>query len=441
MEKRLNPTLTLSFCCNVLSHQRFHPKLPGLARLRQSFKALQHRNYRLYFVGQGISIVGTWMTQIAAIWLTYHLTNSPFLLGIVGFVGQSPSIVLAPVAGYLGDRWNRRHILLVTQSLALIRSLALAILAFTNHLDVGHLIVLSFIQGVLTAIDLPTRQAFVSEIVETKADLGSAIALNSSLVSGARLLAPAIAGLLLSSVGAGMCFLLDAISYGAVITALVAMKLQSRSRQCPQERHPPWHEISIGFSYTLHSQPIRTVLLLLAFTTFLGTPFIALGPVFADDVLGGNSDIFGFLMTASAIGALIGALYLSSRPDKRGIEKLIVVSPVGLGLGLLLFSQSRTLSFSLLLIACIGLMLVIQSASSNTFIQTIVEDRKRGRVMGFYTLTSEAGIPLGNLFAGILASQIGVQTTLAIEGTLCILIAVVFRKYLPHLRAAIAAAG
>lgn len=416
---------------------RMQLKFP--TRLRQSLRALYSRNYRLFFIGQGLSLVGSWMTQIASIWLVYDLTHSTLLLGIVAVITQSPSFTLAPMAGFLADRWNRHHILLGTQSLAMIRSLALAALTLTHHIHIWHLVALGLVQGMIMALDMPTRQAFLPEMVNNKEDLSNAIALNSSLVSSARLMGPAIAGLLIAMAGAGVCFLVDGISYIAVIAALLAMKITPKVNHSRSTKSP-WQDMKAGFRYALHSLPIRSVLLLLALVNFMGTPFVALGPAFARDVLHGGSDTFGLLMTTSAIGALAGAIYLGSRTGIVGLEKLLMIAPIALGIGLIVFSQSHILWFSLAIIMLLGCLLVIQNAASNTIVQAIVDDEKRGRVMGLYIITTEAMIPFGNLFAGGLATQIGMLNTLLVEGSFCLLGSYLFLRVMPKLRQSLVAA-
>ncbi|MGL4622807.1 MFS transporter [Chroococcidiopsis sp.] len=395
-----------------------------IIKLPSSLRAFKSRNYRLFFIGQGLSLIGTWMTQIATIWLVYQLTNSALLLGVIGFVSQAPSLILAPFTGFLADRWNRHRLLIVTQALAMLRSLVLAILTLTGQVNIWHLLILSIIQSLINSFDMPIRQAFVPEMVGIKADLDNAIALNSSLTSSARLLGPAIAGLLIAAAGAGACFLIDSISYVAIIAALLAMKVTPG--QTIAETTSPWQELQAGFTYVFSSLPIRSVLLLLVLVSFLGMPYISLGPIFAKEVLQGGSDTFGFLMTTAGIGALLGAVYLSFRNSVRGLEKLVFLLPTVLGIGIITFSLSPILWLSLLLIFFIGFVLAILNAGSNTILQMLVEDNKRGRVMSLYTMASTGMLPLGNLFAGGLASQIGVQNALIINGIFCITISLVF---------------
>ena len=400
-------------------------------KIGRLFPALKSRNYQLYFGGQGLSLIGTWMTQVATIWLVYHLTKSALMLGIVGFLGQVPSFILAPFGGVLVDRFNRHRILVVTQILAMIQSLALAALSLTGIINIWHIIFLSIFQGLINAFDAPSRQALVPELVESKQDLTSAITLNSTLVNGARLIGPAIAGLLIATVGTGMCFLIDGISYIAVIAALLAMKLKPRKMV---QTGNPLQRLKEGFTYAFGFPPIRSILLLLALFSFMGMPYTILLPIFATNILHGDSQILGFLMAASAVGALIGAGYLSSQQRIDGLWKVIAFSPAILGIGLIIFSLSRVFWLSLLIMLPIGFGAIMQIASTNTVLQTIVEDNKRGRVMSMYTMAFIGMVPFGNLLAGALASRIGAPNTLIIGGSFCILGSLLFAKELPVLR-------
>ena len=400
-------------------------------KIGRLFPALKSRNYQLYFGGQGLSLIGTWMTQVATIWLVYHLTKSALMLGIVGFLGQVPSFILAPFGGVLVDRFNRHRILVITQILAMIQSLALAALSLTGIINIWHIIFLSIFQGLINAFDAPSRQALVPELVESKQDLTSAITLNSTLVNGARLIGPAIAGLLIATVGTGICFLIDGISYIAVIAALLAMKLKPRKMV---QTGNPLQRLKEGFTYAFGFPPIRSILLLLALFSFVGMPYTILLPIFATNILHGGSQILGFLMAASAVGALIGAGYLSSQQSIDGLWKVIAFSPAILGIGLIIFSLSRVFWLSLLIMLPIGFGAIMQIASTNTVLQTIVEDNKRGRVMSMYTMAFIGMVPFGNLLAGALASRIGAPNTLIIGGSFCILGSLLFAKELPVLR-------
>jgi len=397
-----------------------------------SLPALRSRNYKLFFGGQGLSLIGTWMTQVATIWLVYNLTKSAWLLGIVGFTSQIPSLVLLPFTGVLIDKYDRHRVIIITQVMSMIQSLALAFLALTGMINIWHIIFLSLFQGVIGAFDAPARQAFVPEIVERREDLQNAIALNSSMFNGARLIGPAIAGLVLATVGAGFCFLIDGISYIAVIAALLAMKL--KPRQVVVNNTHPLQRLKEGFAYTFGFPPIRAIILLLALVSFMGMQYTVLVPIFATNILHGGPDTLGFLMAASGVGALFGAVYLSTRTSVLGLGKWIAFAPTIMGIGLVAFSFSRVLWLSLLTLALVGFGFIMQFTSSNTVLQTIVDDDKRGRVMSLYTMAFFGMIPLGNLFAGALASHIGAPYTLLISGVFCIIGSLIFAKQLPSLR-------
>ena len=394
--------------------------------------AFRSRNYRLFFLGQGISLIGSWMTQIATIWLVYHLTNSPLLLGVVGFASQIPSFVLSPFGGVFVDRFSRHRILIGTQILSMIQSLALAVLALSGVIQIWHIIVLSLFQGLITAFDSPARQAFVTEMVEKKEDLANAIAINSTMFNGARLIGPAIGGLLIASVGAAYCFLIDGLSYIAVIAALLAMRIKPKTINITTQN--PLQRIKEGFVYAFGFPPIRAILLLLALVSLMGMQYTVLVPIFAEKILHGGPETLGFLMAASGVGALAGGTYLATRKSILGIGKLIALAPGILGTGLIALSLSRVLPLSLLMMLLVGFGTIIQIAGSNTFLQTIVDDDKRGRVMSIYTMAFLGMIPFGNLLGGALADRIGAPNTLIIAGSACILGSVVFAQQLPNLR-------
>ncbi|MDB9514957.1 MFS transporter [Kamptonema animale CS-326] len=394
--------------------------------------ALRSRNYRLFFAGQGISLIGNWMTQIASIWLVYHLSQSAFLLGVVGFAGQLPTLIVIPFAGVLIDRWNRHRVLVITQILAMIQSLALAFLALTGAINIWQIVILSFCQGAITAFDAPARQAFVPEMVERKEHLANAIAINSSMFNAARLVGPAIGGLLIANVGPGYCFLIDGLSYIAVIASLLAMKVKPRKLAVITTN--PLERLKEGFAYVFGFHPIRSILILLALVCFAGMPYTILAPIFATNILHGGPETLGFLMAASGIGALSVAIYLSTRKSVLGLGKLIAISPAIMGLGLIGFAASRQLWLSLIMMLVIGVGFILNVTSSNTFLQTIVEDDKRGRVMSIYAMALFGATPFGNLIAGGLANYIGAPNTLMIGGMICIFSSFIFAKQLPTLR-------
>lgn len=394
------------------------------ASLKNTFQILNKRNFFLFFIGQGISLIGTWMQRIAMSWLVYRLTNSAFLLGIVGFASQFPTFLFAPFAGVLADRLNRRQVLLVTQILSMIQAFALAFLVITNNVTIWHIVILGTLLGIINAFDIPVRQAFVIDIVERKEDLRSAIALNSSLVNGARLLGPSIAGLLISFVGEGMCFFLNGASYIAVIIALFAMNIVPKTIQ--HKRQNIWRDFLEGSSYTFHSVPIRTILLLLALVSLMGMPYTVLMPIFATDVIHGGAHTLGFLMASSGIGALIGAFFLASRVNIDGLERWIFLSAGIFGIGLIAFSLTCTLALSILTLVITGFGMMVQMAASNTILQSIVADDKRGRVMSFYTMSFMGMAPFGSLLAGSLANVFGTVNTIAVGGFSCLAGSLIF---------------
>jgi len=402
---------------------------PGLNNI---FRSLRYRNYRLFFGGQSISLIGTWIQRIATPWLVYHLTDSVVMLGIVGFAGQIPTFLLAPFAGVLTDRWNRYRMLIIAQVLAMIQALMLALLFFTGTIQVWQIVILSVLLGCINAFDIPVRQAFVVEMVEKKEDLGNAIALNSTMVNGARLLGPSIAGILIAAAGEGICFMINGISYLVVILFLVRMRIVPRPAN--KKITHVFTELKEGFSYTFGFAPIRSVILLLALVSLMGMPYSVLMPVFSREIFHGGSHTFGFLIGASGLGALTGALYLASRKNVLMLGRIIPLSAGLFGLGLVLFSLSRSYALSLALMVVSGLGMMMEMASSNTILQTIVDDDKRGRVMSFYTMAFIGTAPFGSLLAGGLAKVLGAPLTLAIGGAACLLGAVLFAIKLPALR-------
>ena len=401
----------------------------GAFDLKVILRALRHRNYRLFFTGQGISLIGTWMQRIAMGWLVYRLTNSAFLLGLVGFTGQLPIFLLTPFAGVLADRLNRHRMLVVTQTLAMIQAFILAALILRGTILVWHIVSLSIFLGLVDAFDMPVRQSFLVEIVENREDLGNAIALNSSIVNSARLLGPSLAGILIAYVGEGVCFLLNAVSYLAVIASLLAMKIVARSVET--RKADILHGVKEGFSYAYGFLPIRSVLLLLSLVSLLGMPLTVLMPVFARDVLHGDSHTLGFLMGASGLGSLVGAAYLASRRNVLGLEKWTALASGIFGVGLIVFSLSRNFFFSLLMMFTTGFGMLVQMASANTLLQAVVDEDKRGRVMSLYTMAFRGMVPFGSLMGGSLANRIGAPTTVLIGGAACVLGALVFARRLP----------
>jgi MFS family permease len=396
-------------------------------------RALRHRNYRLFFSGQSVSLVGTWITRIATSWLVYRLTGSALLLGVVGFCGQIPTLVLSPFAGVLVDRFDRHRILVITQFFSMLQSLALALLALPGIIKVWEILALQVVQGVINAFDTPARQSFIVDMIEDRADLPNAIALNSSMVNGSRIIGPSIGGIVIAAVGEGWCFMLDAISYLAVIASLIAMRVAKKQR--PETVGRVVEELRAGLSYVSRSVPMRSALLLLALVSTMGMPYTVLMPVIALERLHGGPHTLGFLMTASGLGALAGALYLASRNSVLGLGKAMVLSTIAFGIGLMAFSQSRVIWLSLVLLPIVGGGMMVETASTNTILQTIVEERMRGRVMSFYTMAFLGTAPLGSLLAGVLADRIGAPLTILFGGLACVAAGVWFGVRLPSLRA------
>ena len=381
-------------------------------------RALRHRNYRLFFGGQTVSLIGTWITRMATSWLVYRLTGSELLLGVVAFAGQIPLLLLAPFGGVLGDRWDRRRILIITQVLSALQSLALAVLALSGRINVTEIIVLQVIQGIINALDTPARQAFVVEMVADPGDLPNAIALNSSMFNASRIVGPTIAGVLIAAVGEGWCFLLDAISYVAVIISLLAMRFVRVER--PQSGSRMLEELRTGVRYVIGFAPVKAILLQVTLVSVMGMPYVVLMPAIAAKVLHGGPHTLGILMTASGAGALVGTVYLAARHTVLGLGKVIVVATMALSAGLIAFSFSNTLLLSAAVLPLVGAGMMLQSAAANTILQTVVDEKLRGRVMAFYTMAVLGTQPLGSLMAGVLADRIGAERTIFVGALFCL---------------------
>ncbi len=401
--------------------------------LRTMFRSLRHRNFRLFFMGQGLSLIGTWMQMTAVAWLVWRLGHNPFLLGLSGFAARIPTFALAPFAGVLVDRVNRRRLVLVMQILAMLQALLLAGLMYSGHLAIWHVILLALFLGFINAVDMPARQSFLVQLLDRREDLNNAIALNSSMVNGARLIGPSLAGFLIARSGEGFCFLLNGLSYLAVIASLLLMRLPPQPP--PRHRGAVRDHLREGFHYAFGFMPIRALLLLLALVSLTGASYTQLLPIFAQQILHGDARTQGFLLSAAAVGALAGALYLATRRTVRGLGRVIAVSPVILGAGLMAMGLSSRLGVTLALMPVIGLGLMVQTASTNTILQTIVDDDQRGRVMSFYSMAFMGMVPLGSLFAGTLAHLIGARATVIVGGGCCIAGALWFVRRLPELRA------
>lgn len=400
---------------------------------RLIFRSLQHRNFRLFFMGQGLSLIGTWMQMTAVAWLVWRLGHSAFLLGLSGFAARIPTFALAPFAGVLVDRLNRRRLVLVTQILSMLQALLLAGLMYSGHLAIWHVILLALFLGFINAVDMPARQSFLVQLLDRREDLNNAIALNSSMVNGARLIGPSLAGFLIARAGEGFCFLANGLSYLAVIAGLLMMRLPPQPP--PRHRGAVRDHLREGFHYAFGFMPIRALLLLLALVSLTGASYTQLLPIFAQQILHGDARTQGLLLSAAAVGALAGALYLAGRRTVRGLGRVIAVSPVIFGAGLIAMGLSSRLGVTLALMPVIGLGLMVQTASTNTILQTIVDDDQRGRVMSFYSMAFMGMVPLGSLFAGSLAHLIGARATVIVGGGCCIAGALWFVRRLPELRA------
>jgi MFS family permease len=396
------------------------------------FRALKHRNYRLFFAGQGISLIGTWVTRVAASWLVYRLTDSALLLGLVGFFGQIPTLVLAPFAGVFIDRWNRHRVLIVTQGLSMAQSLTLAILTLTDAITVGQVLALQGFQGIINAFDTPARQSFVVEMVADRADLPNAIALNSSLVNGSRIIGPALGGVMIAAVGEGYCFLVDGLSYLAVIGSLLAMTVTRAAHSA--DRAPMFAALGAGFHYISRFPPVRSGLLLVALVSTLGMPYQVLMPVMAREVYGGDANTLGVLMMATGVGALGGTLYLASRHTVVGLGSRIAQATIAFGFALIVFAMTNRMSIALVVLPIAGAGFIIALAATNTVVQTLVPEHLRGRVMAFYTMAFLGTAPVGSLIAGLVAERIGAPATILAGGSACVLSGVWFRSSLPRLR-------
>ena len=397
-----------------------------------ALRALRHRNFRLFFCGQSVSLVGTWMTRLATSWLVYRLTGSAWLLGVISFSGQIPSFLLAPVAGVWVDRLDKRRVLLVTQFLAALQSLMLAGLTLSGWITIPEIVGLSIFQGLINAFDMPGRQSFLVQMVEGRADLGNAIALNSTMVNGARLLGPAFAGLLIAAVGEGWCFLIDGLSYFAVIASLLAMRITPQA--VGKSNAGMLMQLKEGWNYVVTFTPIRTVIIMFAIVSFMGVPYTVLMPVFASTILHGGPHTLGFLMGAAGVGAVIAALSLAARKSVRGLYWVIPAVTALFGAGLVAFSFSRNFWLSLVLMSITGFGMMKLFAVSNTVIQTIVEDDKRGRVMSYWTMAYMGASPFGSLLAGGLAPILGAPGTVLLCGVGCLLGAIWFWFEIPKLR-------
>ena len=396
-------------------------------------RALRHRNYRLFFGGQTVSLIGTWLTRVATSWLIYRLTKSAFLLGLVGFAGQIPTFIFAPLAGVLVDRWNRHRVLVITQILAMVQSGILAMLTIFHMINITDVLILSLFQGCINAFDMPARQAFAIEMVESREDLPNAIALNSSMPNLARLLGPSFAGILIAIVGEGGCFAIDSISYLAVIASLLMMKLKPKT-VIKKPKGLILSELVDGFRYAKKFKSITYLLMMLALISLMGMPYMVLLPVIVSERLHGGAQLLGYLTGLSGLGALTGVFYLAARKNVLGLGKMIWISSALFGIGLIGFGLSKLSSVSMIFIFIAGMGMFVQLAAGNTILQTITDESMRGRVMSLYTMSVMGMVPFGSLFSGFLAKYAGAANTILIGGISCVIGAFIFYLVLPSVR-------
>ncbi|MGD0680891.1 MAG: MFS transporter [Terracidiphilus sp.] len=413
-------------------HQAKRAESAKATGFSHAWRALRHRNFRLFFGGQTISLTGTWMTRVATGWLVYRLTGSALLLGTVSFAGQIPTFLVAPFAGVWVDRLNKRQVLVWTQTLSMLQSLTLAALTLSGHITIPVLLALSVLQGCVNAFDMPGRQSFMVMMVEEKNDLQNAIAINSSMVNVARLIGPSLAGMLIAVSSEGWCFLVDGISYIAVIISLLMMRLHAPAAE--RKAASMLTELTAGWTYVSEFLPIRTILMLFAVVSLMGMPFVVLMPIFAKKVLSGGPHTLGFLMAAMGLGALVSALSLAARRNVRGLVRMIPIAAAVFGLGLIGFGLSRVFWLSILTVFIAGMGMMQGMAASNTVIQTIVTDDKRGRVMSYYTMAFMGMAPFGSLLAGAMAHNFGAPLTVIANGSVVLVGAAWFVTRLPALR-------
>jgi MFS family permease len=398
------------------------------------FRALRHRNFRLFMLGQLVSVSGTEMQNIAAGWLAYRLTRSAFLLGLIAFSGRILVLFLAPIAGVVADRINKHRLVLATQALLMAQAALLAWMTLSGRIEPWHLVVFAAASGAVNAFDTPARQSFLIDLVG-RADLGNAIALNSSMFNLARFIGPGLAGVIVASLGEGIAFLLNALSFVAVIGGLVRMRLACSASSAADAT--PWASLREGIGFVRRTPPIRDALFLLGVMSFAGIPYLVLMPIVSGEVLGAGAEGLGTLMAAAGLGALAGALGLAARVGLRGLGRLLVVAVFTLGVALILLGSSRSYPLSLLVMPLTGWGMMVTMAGTNTLVQSLVPDALRGRVMSLYTVTFLGVSPFGSLALGWLASHLGTPLTIALGGIVCVIAALVFLRRLPRIRAEI----
>ena len=401
--------------------------------MNPALRAFRHRNFRLFYAGQAISLLGTWIQQIALSWLVYRTTGSAFLLGLVTFCSQIPMLIFVPLAGLLSDRLDRRRLMLVAYALAAIQALALGVLTLTGAIRVWQILLLGFLYGVVMAFETPARQALISQMVNSRSDLPNAIALNSVLMNSGRLIGPSIAGLLLVFISEGWCFLINSASFMAIIASTLMMRLPRRhAARAPTSLV---HDLAVAARYAWQTRPIRLFLLLVALISLTASPYTVLMPIFARDVFSGDAHTLGFLVGSAGLGAVIGTAFLATRPNVFGLSRLVPFTAAIAGAALMLVGASKIYWLSLAFMACLGFGIIVTAASINMMLQTLVDEDKRGRIIGFYAMAFLGMAPVGGLIAGSLAGQLGAPATAMIDGACCLLGTLALMRGLPAIRA------
>jgi MFS family permease len=400
-------------------------------KLPATFRALEYRNFQLFFAGQLISLVGTWMQNVAQAWLVYRLTHSSVLLGAVGFSSQIPVFLFAVVGGIVADRFDRRKVVIATQTAAMLLAFVLAAVTLSGTVRIWHIFVLSTLLGVVNAFDIPARQSFIVAMVG-KADLMNAIALNSSMFNASRVVGPAVAGILVATIGEGWCFFANAVSYIAVIAGLLLMRIAEKRR--PESAGSALANVGEGFRFVIRNPPVHALLILLGIMSLLAMPFAVLMPIFADRVLHGGAATLGWLMGWTGVGALGGALLLATRTELKGLSTWLAAAATGLGCFLVGFAFSTSLALSSVLLVAIGFCMMVQMGATNTLVQSMAPDALRGRIMAVYSMMMMGMTPFGSLLAGAMADRLGAARTVALGGAVCVLAALTFWRVLPRIR-------